>query len=179
MPLVPIRWSGPITLLAKRGHRHLQTQKLAMVVITQKAEAHSCSISLSHSLLNLTLTLSGYSCTLTRSNCTPPPGHRLVSPPASPVPKCLTSNLKWIGFQCVNGPLLLVRGNQNEFPRHLPTALTSAVSMTQSRGRDDFEGLVQAPQAPPAPRSMSLRAVYQAVDHRSVHESGATACALG
>ena len=39
------------TLLAKRGRLHLQTQKLALVVITQEAEAHSlCSISLSHSL---------------------------------------------------------------------------------------------------------------------------------
>jgi hypothetical protein len=53
MPQVLTRRSGPITLLAKRGHRHLQTQKLALVVIThwQEAEAHSlCSISLSHSL---------------------------------------------------------------------------------------------------------------------------------
>ena len=41
MPQVLTRRSEPITLLAKRGHRHLQTQKLALVVITQEAEAHS------------------------------------------------------------------------------------------------------------------------------------------
>ena len=47
-PAVPAQPSGtsprrsePITLLAKRGHLHLQTQKLALVVITQEAEAHS------------------------------------------------------------------------------------------------------------------------------------------
>ncbi len=36
------------TLLAKRGHLHLQTQKLALrlVVITQEAEAHSDTHSL-------------------------------------------------------------------------------------------------------------------------------------
>ena len=34
------------TLLAKRGHLpvHLQTQKLALVVITQEAEAHSFTV---------------------------------------------------------------------------------------------------------------------------------------
>ncbi len=40
MPQVLTRRSEPITLLAKRGHLHLQTQKLALVVITQEAEAH-------------------------------------------------------------------------------------------------------------------------------------------
>jgi hypothetical protein len=39
------RRSEPITLLAKRGHRHLQTQKLALVVITQEAEAHTAAVS--------------------------------------------------------------------------------------------------------------------------------------
>ncbi len=53
MPQVLTRRSEPIALLAKRGHLHLQTQKLALVVITQEAEAHSlCSISLSHSLVH-------------------------------------------------------------------------------------------------------------------------------
>ena len=41
MPQVPTRRREPITLLAKRGRLHLQTQKLALVVITQEAEAHS------------------------------------------------------------------------------------------------------------------------------------------
>jgi hypothetical protein len=51
MPQVLTRRREPITLLAKRGHLHLQPQKLALVVITLEAEAHSlCSISLSHSL---------------------------------------------------------------------------------------------------------------------------------
>ncbi len=42
MPQVLTRRSEPITLLAKRGHLHLQTQKLALVLITQpeEAEAH-------------------------------------------------------------------------------------------------------------------------------------------
>jgi hypothetical protein len=39
MPKVLTRRSEPITLLAKRGRLHLQTPKLALVVITQKAEA--------------------------------------------------------------------------------------------------------------------------------------------
>ncbi len=41
IPQVLTRRSEPITLLAKRGRLHLQTQKLALVVITQEAEAHS------------------------------------------------------------------------------------------------------------------------------------------
>ena len=41
MPQVLTRRREPITLLAKRGRLHLQTQKLALVVITQEAEAHS------------------------------------------------------------------------------------------------------------------------------------------
>ena len=53
MPQVLTRRREPITLLAKRGRLHLQTQKLALVVITQEAEAHSlCSISLSLSLVH-------------------------------------------------------------------------------------------------------------------------------
>ncbi len=55
MPQVLTRRSEPITLLAKRSRLHLQTQKLALVVITQGAEAHSltarshpqCSVSVS------------------------------------------------------------------------------------------------------------------------------------
>ena len=49
MPQVLTRRSEPITLLAKRGHRHLQTQKLALVVIrrpkpTVSAQSHSHTI---------------------------------------------------------------------------------------------------------------------------------------
>jgi hypothetical protein len=55
MPQVLTRRREPITLLAKRGHLHLQTQKLALVVITQEAEAHSLQLgSVSLSLLDLT-----------------------------------------------------------------------------------------------------------------------------
>ena len=55
MPQVLTRRREPITLLAKRGHLHLQTQKLALVAITQEAEAHSLLLSsVSLSLLVLT-----------------------------------------------------------------------------------------------------------------------------
>ena len=77
----------PIALLTKRGHLYLQTQKLALVAITQEAvrsPQSQCSISLSshwvqlhaeqlHPPPRLILSRSGYSCTL--RNCT----HRLVS----------------------------------------------------------------------------------------------------
>lgn len=68
MPQVLTRRREPIALLAKRGHLYLQTQKLALVAITQEAEAHSLTAR-SHSHLTRT----GHNCML--SNCT----HRLVS----------------------------------------------------------------------------------------------------
>ncbi len=64
-------------LLAKRGHLHLQTQKLALRVITQEAEAHSLTAR-SHSHSHSGWVQLHASAVLSTGDRDRTPGHRLV-----------------------------------------------------------------------------------------------------